>query len=184
MEELLSVLGYHKTRQSYASSIYSSKTFPISTGLKMWLGDGVYFWDSLDNAIWWNKDLYKDGVILSARLQCNTGKFIDLDDPNQMEIIVRYAESILSKISKDATVNIDFKNRIQARAFFCTLFKRENEIKLIKHSFPWLTNNAAGFRSVQYRTQYCATDNSVISDIAYVTSKSDKHSIGESYEYI
>ena len=184
MEDTFSVFGYHKTRSLRASNIYSTKTFPLSTGGKMWLGDGVYFWDTLENAKWWNQDRYPDGVILTAQLSCKTEEYIDLDNPVHMRAIVEYANWIKNQVAADGSVDIDFQDNVQARAFFCTGYKKTYGIQLMKYSFPWLVDNSAGFRELHSRAQYCATDNSIISDIEYVTDTISGNIVGGNNGYI
>lgn len=184
MDDSFSVLGYHKTRRLRAANIYGTKVFPLSTGRKMWLGDGVYFWDTLENAEWWNQDKYTDGVILSAQLSCKTENYIDLDNPAHMRAIVDYAELIKEQVAADGSVDIDFQDKVQARAFFCTGYKKAYGIQLMRHSFPWLVDNSAGFRELHSRAQYCATDNSIISNIEHVTDTISGIKVGGNNEYI
>lgn len=171
MEETISVLGYHKNRKERASKICGFKNFPISRGKRMWLGDGIYFWDTIDNAKWWNSKVYPDGVILSAQLKCSSKHYVDLDIPANMKSMVGFAESLKCEIEKVGECDIDFSDQLQARAFFCTCFKKENGILLMRHSFPYTDKewNVAGFREMHSRTQYCATNNSIISNIKYLS---------------
>ena len=150
----------------------------------MWLGDGIYFWETLEDAKWWNQDQYSDGVILSAHLSCKTEKYADLDNPAHMQAIVEYAECVKNLVATDGSVDIDFQDKVQARAFFCTSYKKAHGIQLMKHSFPWLVDNAAGFREFHSRAQYCATDNSIISNIEYVTDTAKGNIVGGHNEYI
>lgn len=164
MGEQFSIIGYHKTRQDRASKILSSKKFPISKRDDLWLGDGVYFWDALDNAKWWNSNIYRDGAILSAKLTCDIDLFLDLDNEEHMRRLVEFVETRKRDFEEDQ-LDLDFKSDHQIQAFFCTQYKEEFSIQLIKHSFPWYEKNIAGFREIKKRAQYCATDNEIISDI-------------------
>lgn len=164
MGEQIQIKGYHKSKLDRANRILSSRSFPISTGSNQWLGDGIYFWDNIDNALWWNMNDYRDGAILTADLACDTDQFIDLDDPTQMCKIEEYADWIMEQ-TKGTDTSISFSDKIEARAFFCTLFKEAYSIQLMKHSFPKLEYNNAGFKTIHYRPQYCATSMDIISNI-------------------
>ena len=184
MDKQFFVTGYHKSRLERATKIVQFKSFTISTGDTMWLGDGIYFWDTLEDAKWWNEDIYVDGAILSAQLTCDYDNFLDLDTPVHMSQLVAYVDAFKAQIAEDGTVDLDFQNAIQIRAFFCTLYKKDKGIQLMKHSFPWLKKNSAGFKDVYKRTQYCATSNEIIDNIKFVAKSIGGRLIGENNEYI
>lgn len=179
----VSIKGYHKTRVDRAAKILKYKCFPISTGNDKWLGDGIYFWDDLENAKWWNNKLYSDGAILSADISCDESEYADLDDPKQMSTLLAFTDWLLDN-SESGDTAYEFENRDQARAVFCTLFKQAYGFQLLKNSFPWIEHNRAGFKEIHYRPQYCATSMDIIDNIQSVGITIGGQLRGEGYGFV
>lgn len=175
--------GYHKTRIDRAASILKFKCFPISTGDDKWLGDGIYFWDDIENAKWWNKDDYSDGAILSADICCDESRYVDLDDPDQMNRLLTFVDWLIDTAEMGKTTYV-FANKAQARAVYCTMYKNAYAIQLLKNSFPWVEYNRAGFKEMHSRPQYCATNMDIIENIQRVGITIGGQLRGEGYGFV
>lgn len=161
MGEMYCTTGYHKAECSYAEIVKKWQRFKISRKDIEWLGDGIYFWENLSDAHWWRKDAYKHFTIFRAELCCKSKYYFDLDDKKNMDEMRKFAEACKDAFLKSGK-DVSGDSFIY-RAAVCSYYKERVGIKLMRFTFPQNEYNSLGFPiDVVYRTQYCATDNSVI----------------------
>lgn len=188
MGDTVSIIGYHKAPLTKANAIVANNEFPISRnkvliGRYMWLGDGIYFWRTFDDAQWWNKDRYHYGAILTAQITCDSKEYINLDLQEEMERFEEYSDQAILDL-KARKAEVDFNNDDEIQSIICTLFKYEYGIKLMRYSFPRrFVKNSAGFFAPKGITQYCVTDMESISDIQLIAKTEWGDIVGGYYGY-
>ena len=169
------VNAYHGTIRPFAECILNYGEFKPSTKRIEWLGNGIYFFENLEDAVWWantqKKRHGKEGIVLSSILCCNNDQFMDLDKAVNLKKIINYAKRFTEGLEKQGKMIPRFssENIDALRCFWCNVYKREHpNIKLLAYTFETATETNVGFRFKQ--RQFCAVDNSVISEIKEVTS--------------
>ena len=172
-QDTVHILGYHGTLRSVADKIISGDVFRANRLTKNdWLGEGIYFWDTIEHAVWWNASQYAkkgakspgDLCVIVAHLRCNEEEYFDLDSPHCMEKLVSFARALNEEMVEKQMPSPDFKKPNEAKHFYCTFFKREYKIKLMSYTFRYTNEfNLAGFSVGEVkRRQLCATDSSII----------------------
>lgn len=94
-------LGYHGTRLTCGQSILSKKCFHLSIGDRHWLGDGVYFFENLEEAKLWGRHVLqdaKDAVVVRAKIASEDGRVLDLTSLGDLEYYVDFLQSVRKKI--------------------------------------------------------------------------------------
>lgn len=171
MEELLKFNAYHGTDLESAISITKEKSFHISQDGNEWLGKGIYFWDSWKNALLWLQDNNKRdkevSAIITVHLDVRPNQYFDLDESHNMEKLLEYVCNYNSEMKKFGKSKPNFKNPRQVRNFYCSLYKEQYNIKLIKFTFNHQPCNDAGFPKLVSRVQLCASDNSIVNILEY-----------------
>lgn len=189
MGDTIIITGYHKAPAQKAKDIVSKNEFPISHDKKdheryMWLGEGIYFWQSFRDALWWNKDDYQFGAIISAKMRCDSKEYLDLDNHEEMDQLVEYYEKTIFLL-KARNTTVDLANKYQVRSVICSMFKEEHGIKLMRYSFPMsIRENEMGFPIPRGKTQYCATNMAIIRNIKLEANTERDRIIGGSYGYV
>ena len=151
MSKLFQCPAYHKA--GYENIIKSIKwqSFFTSKGEHHWLGDGVYFWQYFEDAVWWPGD-YKDPVILIADLECEENDFLDLDDIDVRNAFYAFMAAAFEEMAKRGK-NIQTNAIVNGAS--CNYFKELFHIELIRYSFPDKSN----------RPQFCATEAKIAKNI-------------------
>ena len=156
MNGMFETTAYHKNYAQTAATNIRWKQFFISRdkpNKEQWLGDGVYFWERKEDAVWWPGD-----TVLSAFLSCELDQFVNLDNLEERNSFILFCKELKS-IMEHSDYTFDFTDgRFQVNSFFFNNFKEMNDIMLLKYSFPRINN----------KPQYCATNNSIISDIRII----------------
>lgn len=160
MGNMFETVAYHKNDEETAYKNILWKSFFIShdTDTKeLWLGDGIYFWEKPEDATWWPGG-YKKETILSAKLSCPSDQFSNLDEKAEKEFFKEFCR-LTKEHMEGSGYSFEFSGgRFQVNSFFYNVFKETYNVLLIKYSFPERNK----------KPQYCATDNSIVSDIKIV----------------
>ena len=190
MGDTVSIIGYHKEPDKNTSDILRNNRIKVSQDKEykdtyMWLGAGIYFWHTFEDAIWWNNNRYHYGAVFSALLSCDSDKYVNLDLQEEMTRIAEYSDRAIADL-KAKKAEIDFDNIDKVRSVLCTMYKYEKGIKLMRYSFPsrMETNSAGFYAPVRGRTQYCATDMESVSNIQLVARTEWDTIIGVYYGYV
>ena len=153
MGELFTCTAYHKSGYSNAMRSIQWQSFYASRGERHWLGDGVYFWQRYEDAVWWPGN-YTDPVILVAELECEKDKFLDLDDPAVRLFFYSYMEKVFAELKKNR-IDVHVNGKEKINSISCNYFKSFFHLDLIRYSFPDNSN----------RPQFCATESRVAKNI-------------------
>lgn len=87
------ISGYHGTSLEAAQSIVASKEFHPSTGDKQWLGDGVYFYFAVDDALNWSNS----EAIVHAIVEVEFDNYLDIDSPRGLAVYRKVKEYLSTK---------------------------------------------------------------------------------------
>lgn len=156
--------GYHTTFIKYKDNIIKNG-FCKSNKSNEWLGEGVYFWDNEENALWWRqKEKSLQKCIFICDLKCHLSKYLDLDaDMHKFE---KYLHKYLKTIPSDCDEKPNFKNIPQCRKFFCDIYCIKNNISILAFTFEHDKISRFGFKTgSEMRRQICVRDPKCISII-------------------
>ncbi|MHB9307305.1 hypothetical protein KST83_03910 [Fusobacterium nucleatum] len=159
--------GYHGTVGEDVRIILNDilkNGFRISSKNNEWLGRGIYFFDNINNAHWWNNSNRKKELnkgIIKAEIFSKIEYFLDLDDEEDRK---KFKAKIpeYKKMIRDEGVELgeEDANRILA-CLLLNLYSKEHGIKLLRKTFSLNNENLLEVLS-KTQTQYCVTDNSNI----------------------
>lgn len=163
------LIGYHGTTLSKAEKIIRERFFIKSTKDTEWLGEGIYFFPDIANAIWWAKNASKrfNGrpAVLLVELWYEDYQMLDLDKPRDLRKMIYDFKDFLQGLAKEGEMIPDFSDSLpKLWCFSCNTYKaRHPQIKLIAYTFENPQETCTGFKYKQ--RQFCSTDNSIISHI-------------------
>ena len=101
-------VGFHGTSLNAANEIINSHKFNLSTGNKHWLGDGIYFYENINDAFAWKgtDESSVAEVVLFAVLDIDKTRYLDLDSDEGKFLFKRAMEIV-------AGLNINSKSTEQ-----------------------------------------------------------------------
>lgn len=100
-------IGYHGTCSKHKDSIESNGFDPAKCNYRAdhWLGQGVYFFDDYEKALWWsatavlhNNDFGR--VIFRATIEAPDEEVLDLDDNKQLDAFFAEIIQCIDEIKK------------------------------------------------------------------------------------
>lgn len=100
-------IGYHGTCSKHKDSIESNGFDPAKCNYRAdhWLGQGVYFFDDYEKALWWsataalhNNDFGR--VIFKATIEAPDEEVLDLDDNKQLDAFFAEIIQCIDEIKK------------------------------------------------------------------------------------
>lgn len=170
--ENINLIGYHGTTNYFAEKIVKEHQFHLSVKNIEWLGKGVYFWQNKKDGIWWAKQSLKkyskenkchvNAVVLKCQLICIPEEYVDLGLDSNMKRLIDFIKQYEFEQNKFGKKKPNFKTADEQRCFYCTLFKKYNNIKILSFPFARSWENYAGFKIVKTNVQICVTDNKCI----------------------
>lgn len=157
-------VGYHSTYIIYKDSILKNG-FNKSNKNDDWLGEGVYFWDNENNALWWKQNANTIArCIFVCDLKCPLSNYLDLDNKQQMRKFDSYLKNYLKQSYKSNSVKPIFKNANECRKFYCDIYCSHNDICILSFTFEHDKINTFGFKvGTEKRRQICVRDQKCIS---------------------
>lgn len=166
--------GYHGTTQEAAEQIISSGHFNKSLGTSEWLGCGIYFFSSQEEADWWagNKvrRTFSKKSILQVWLECQGTDFLNLDLFPYNRAVNDTFKNYLDELERAGEVVPLFSSEKEKSCFAIELYKVSHpEIKLIAYTFDAPGKVDARNVFTPRQLQYCVVDEDIIKDIQYVS---------------
>lgn len=157
-------IGYHTTYSIYKENILSDG-FNFSNKKYEWLGEGVYFWDNEENAIWWKKDSDMfNKCIFVCRLKCEKTKYLDLDNKMQMKKFDNFLKEYLISFKRSNGYKPKFKNNDECRKYFCDVYCSNNNVSILSFTFEHDIISSFGFKTGAIkRRQICVKNRNCIS---------------------
>lgn len=148
--------GFHKTLDIYKEDIIKHG-FKVSVQEDDWLGEGVYFWDDINNAYWWKKSntLFKSCIFV-CELTCGVSQYLNLDNDDEMNNMETFTQQYLREMSKSNGYKPKFNNNNQRKKFFCDLYCAKNNYAILSFTFEHDRMNRSGFKTgSDFRRQIC-----------------------------
>lgn len=133
----IEIIGFHATSQNNVHSIINDG-FIINTNRdNEWLGYGIYLFKHKADAESWAKGTRyckPNPTIIKCYAEVKEEKYLDLDDPEKMNEYLKYFKEVLEALS-DAGKVIEFKDKNQAMCYGLNIYKKYNNIDVIKYTF-------------------------------------------------
>lgn len=172
------IIGYHGTDSKHVDSILT-KGFKASRRNDHWLGQGIYFYTSLELAKWWIKRKKKgtsNNAVIEVLLDCGKCNVLDLDTINGLDFFLEEAHNLLHKNSNIGNYQFNNDEEYKNLCFILDLLKAKFDIEIIictflKDSATYTQGNVKTFEKnhffvplgLQYKeTQICIRSNNCI----------------------
>ena len=135
--------GYHGTCAKYRYSIENNGLTPEKCKYRKdhWLGQGVYFFDDYDKAMWWanitsSQNQNCGAVIFQSDIEVPEEDVLNLDDNEQLDKFMTEILEMLKEIEKECPGEMpEFQGDDQFRAVFFDYYKIKNKISVIIATF-------------------------------------------------
>ena len=135
-------IGYHGTCLKYRHNIEENGLDPSQCKYRRnhWLGQGVYFFDDYEKAMWWaSTTSFQNGncggVIFQANIEAMDEEVLDLDNGQQLDIFITASMETLSEIEKYCGGKMPIFDDDSFRAVFFDYYKEQNNISVIIGTF-------------------------------------------------
>lgn len=135
-------IGYHGTCSKHKDSIESNGFDSAKCNYRAdhWLGQGVYFFDDYEKALWWsatavlhNNDFGR--VIFRATIEAPDEEVLDLDDNKQLDAFFAEIIQCIDEIKKNCSGNMPVFDDKNFRALFFDYYKQKKNIAVITRTF-------------------------------------------------
>lgn len=136
---------YHGTCSKYRDSIDFGGLDPSKVKFRKdhWLGQGVYFFENINQAIWWAKDIstkpYNYGssaIVYNAKIEVNQKEVLNLDNNNELDNFFSFVLENLNEIEESASNEYPIFTRETLRAVYFDYYKIKKNITVIMYTFP------------------------------------------------
>ena len=163
-------MGFHATSRESANKIIIDEFIINKKRNNDWLGYGIYLFEHKLDAESWAKGTHycgNDPSIIKCYVEIEEDKFLNLDDPEKMNIYLEYYQEALKLLSKN-NLSLVFKNKNEAMCWGLNIYKEDKSIDAIKYTFKNnRTKNVMKYKyigmSYNYNeVQICVTSNKSI----------------------
>lgn len=135
-------VGYHGTCSKYRDSIEKEGFDPRKCKHRSdhWLGQGVYFFDDYEKALWWaNSISSKNGncgsVVFKVSIEAPDDAVLNLDDKDQLDHFITQTLQMPEDIAKECGGKMPVFDDRKFRAVFFDYYKEKNDISVIIGTF-------------------------------------------------
>ena len=159
---IISLKAFHTTTSKNARQISFTKKFNPSNKNNEWLGEGIYFWVTYPDAMYWFEKSYTfvdEMCIISVNLSLNEDKILNLDIPHDMNMLVNFTNTYNNEMCKKSKKLPRFKTIEEQRCFYCNLYRKINSLDAIIFTFSQEYNDV-GF--AVKRKQICVHNSKTI----------------------
>lgn len=157
---------YHGTSKESSNAIIKAKYFAYDNKDIHYLGQGIYFYGSIDEATRWATVRFKnyDKTVLAVGLEVENADVLDLRRKEDIKSIESIFDNALFKSVKAVTL-YDRNYERRKRCFLYDIISSETKCKLL--IAPIQTDQMYMFLGLVGATeiQYCVKDNAIISNI-------------------
>lgn len=170
------IVGYHGTKRTLVELICSNN-FNINEDKenKLFLGSGIYFFYSCDDAIDWNvkkfrkeyshlpnwENLIDNYAVIESVIKANKDDMLDLDEKDKLFKL----EILIEKINKKLITNQEYiRAKNKTAAIINMMYQRKLiDKKIVSKTFMEKidTRNLSGLKNYP-RKMFCVKDNSII----------------------
>lgn len=134
--------GYHGTCLKHRESIESEGLDPDKTNHRLdhWLGQGIYFFDKYEQALWWaniasSRNDQCGGIIFEAEIEALDEEVLNLDDNEQLDAFISETQRTVNEIRAYCPGKMPIFEQNKFRAFFFDYYKIQNGISVIIGTF-------------------------------------------------
>lgn len=135
-------IGYHGTCSKYRYSIEKDGFDPDKSKHRddHWLGQGVYFFDDYDKALWWASTIAArnencGAVIFKAIIDAPDDEVLDLNDYKQLDAFMTETLKTIEEIKRTCPGKMPIFEDSKFRAVFFDYYKKRNSISVIIGTF-------------------------------------------------
>lgn len=135
-------IGYHGTCSKYRYNIESNGLDPKECRHRdgHWLGQGVYFFDDYEKALWWatsisSKNDNCGGIVFKSNIEAPDEEVLDLDDNKQLDAFLTETLKTLDEIKNCCPGQMPIFEDAKFRAVFFDYYKRQKGISVIIGTF-------------------------------------------------
>ena len=135
-------IGYHGTCSKYRYNIEKNGLDPSKCKHRddHWLGQGVYFFDDYDKAMWWATSISSQnnncgGVIFQSHIEASDNEVLNLDDKKQLDAFITKTMETLKEVEKSCDGKMPIFEYAKLRAVFFDYYKKQNKISVIIGTF-------------------------------------------------
>lgn len=155
----LNLSGYHGTCSKFRNSIESNGLDPdkVKTRIDHWLGQGVYYFEDYDQAMWWANDTagkpYNSGsyaLIYKSTIEVDCNEVLNLDNNHEMDVFFSCIIKDIEEIEKDARNRVPVFTPDQFRAVYFDYYKVQKNISVIIYTF---SKDAVRYASIRKREE-------------------------------
>ena len=137
-------IAYHGTSSKHVDSIKNNGLDPKHSHNRAdhWLGQGIYFFDDYDKALWWasctskNKKYYK--AVFKAQITASDEEVLNLDDKCQLDKFIDYTIELSNHIGNECVEKMPVFNTDTARAVYFDYYKTQYNVSVIIRTFTKL----------------------------------------------
>lgn len=134
--------GYHGTCSKYRYSIETHGLDPHKCKYRddHWLGQGVYFFDDYDKALWWASTISSQNgncgsVIFKSVIEASDDVVLNLDDNSQLDKFMTEIINTTKEIEKECSGKMPIFEDKNFRAVFLIIISKKMEYRLLLELF-------------------------------------------------
>lgn len=135
-------IGYHGTCSEYRYNIEKDGLDPAKCKHRddHWLGQGVYFFDDYEKALWWASNISSQNnncgaIIFESCIEAPEEEVLNLDDNKQLDAFMTETLKMLEEVQKSCSGKMPIFEDANFRAVFFDYFKIKNGISVIIGTF-------------------------------------------------
>lgn len=135
-------VGYHGTCSKYRYSIEEKGLDPDKCKYRSdhWLGQGVYFFDDYEKALWWAATVSSQNddcgsILFQSVIEAADEEVLNLDDNSQLDIFMTETLKTLNEIEKACAGKMPIFEDKNFRAVFFDYYKQRKGISVIIGTF-------------------------------------------------
>lgn len=138
------IIGYHGTCSLHAESIAKHGFDPSLVRFRNdhWLGQGVYFFNLPDLAMWWASDIsgksHNKGsfpIVYQVNIEADSKEILDLDNYQEYDQFMTDILEIQKEIEENIKERVPVFNQPQFRAVYFDYYKQIHGISVIIFTF-------------------------------------------------
>lgn len=135
-------IGYHGTCSKYQNDIEKNGLDPAKCKHRNdhWLGQGVYFFDDYEKALWWaaitsSQNNNCGGMIFKSCIEATDREVLNLDDNKQLDAFMTETLKTIEEVKKTCPEKMPIFEDSKFRAVVFDYYKIKNGISVIIRTF-------------------------------------------------
>lgn len=154
-EKMIDLTGYYGTCSNSIESIerYGMDPDRVKYREDHWLGQGVYFFENWDKAMWWAEDISRKEknrgsfpIIYQTDLSAKESEVLDLDNEKVVDQFYSRIQDVQAEIEADAKGRYPIFDAQKLRAVYFDYYKKEYGISVIICTFSKACTKSGTYR--------------------------------------